>query len=661
MRTAIVCVVVASVAVSLFQIPASATDGTWTGTVNSSWSTTGNWLNGVPASGKGAMAVFAISSGGGPQINQNVADLTLGSISNVSSVNVTIYGNAIGFDNNSVSPLIASANNYLYLRASLTNAGRMPLVKSGSSTITFTPDSGTNSFDCGLTVNQGNLEVASTRNGLPLGTSNITLNGSSALRLSKGGYSYAAVTNSTATFAFSDTPSVYMVTGVTAATTLTLGDPGAPANSVLRRDNKGVLNLDSSTHALGGGAKIFVNGGVAVSNGVACLPMIIAANGGDCDGSFLTYNDSAGLTNADQTANGVTNGAATIGSITNNTTLSTNATVCALRVVVSAACRDVVFTIASGCTLTVGDGVNPTVLLLGYDYNFHHGSISGGTLNFGASEGIISFGGTCNANTAWPGISSVIAGSGGVTFANRVAGYFAFYNNNTYTGPTHLLMGSVVPFGTLTRPFSGDDLYIHGSSIGGGQLQFGQLIGAITNRVHASGVGVAMSWRNAYKLPTGAIIFSGIGTNSGPVELAGDVRLSAPGSTNNYGLISGPISGNYGIEIGYTNRYANEQFGTVKFSGTNTYTGSTSVSGGALELLTARSLGSGPVIVTTNLVFNFAGNATFTNAVSGNGNLVQKGGGRIRLSNAKAFTGQVVNQSGTIVLGASNATAIYFR
>ena len=639
---------------------ASATDGVWTGNVyNASWSTPGNWTNGAVASGSGATATF-VNSSNLSQANQDIEGLTLGSI-RLHGTAVTLLNKSITFDNGSVSPELYTGSD-LFLRFSIAGSGALPMLKTGASTLTFSPDNGTNTFSCGFSLNQGSAIVATTRDGLPLGTGNLFLNGISSLRFNNGGYAYTAITNRDAVLGFSDAASIFMKTGMTTATSITLGNPGASANSVLRRDNHGILLLDSSTHAFGGGAKILVNGGVAVSDGVTCLPMVITAGGGDNDGSFVNYIEGIGLTNANQLLNGVTNGATTIGSVTNNTTLSTNATVRALRIVVSGPCRDVLLTVANGSTLNVGDGTNPAMVLLGYDYNFHHGSILGGTLNFGTSEGIISFGGTCNVNTAWPSIISTIDGSGGVTFAGRGTGWLCFYRNNTYTGPTHLLMGSVVPNGTLTRPFSGDDLYIHGSSTSGGQLQFGQLIGAITNRLHVSGVGVAMNWRGTYRQPTGSIIFVGTsGTNSGPVELTGDTRFSAPGSTNNYGLISGPISGNYGIEIGYTNIYANEQFGTVRFSGTNTYTGLTKISGGTLELRSPASISQGPYLVSTNLVFNFAGNATFTNVITGSGRIIQNGGGLVRLTKASSFTGTFIANSGEILLGDASATIIVIR
>ena len=68
----------------------------------------------------------------------------------------------------------------------------------------------------------------------------------------------------------------------------------------------------------------------------------------------------------------------------------------------------------NGHTLTLGDGTDPAGLILNGG-----ASITGGTLAFGGSEGVIWIGGlNTNTNT----ISAQITGSGGLTFAGGVHG-----------------------------------------------------------------------------------------------------------------------------------------------------------------------------------------------------------------------------------------------
>ena len=625
---------------------ASATDGVWTNNVyDAYWGTANNWVDGQVASGAGATATLRNTVS--LRIRQKTIGLTLGRLLQIGA-DFNPLENSFTFDNNGASPEIYTSST-LTMRSNIESVGSLPILKTGSGTLAINPDNGTNTFSSGITVNEGILSVnPGITTGTPLGTGTITMNGAT-MNLSKANGIFSAATSSGAKFKFSNMARLWPGT-----VSLTLGSSSASANSVLERVNYGTLYIDSTT--LGGTAKVKVNGGVATSGGMTCLP-IFALD------SFLTYDETVGFTNVAYTT-GVIGGASSIATVETNTTLTSDATVRALKIQVSAAYRNVVLTLLPSATLTVGDGVNPACYFMTQEYNFGHGNISGGTLNFGTSEGVVTFGGLCNANTTWPGISSTIAGSGGLTLVGRASqSRLLIAKNSTYTGPTRIVNGAVaLSDNNVTRGFSGDDITIYGNDFLGGQLQFGSFTGTITNTIHVSGVGAAMQWRSGYTKPTGAITFTGTGgTNSGPVELTGDTRFSAPGSTNNYGLISGPISGNYGIEIGYTNIYANEQFGTVRFSGTNTYTGLTKISGGTLELRSPASISQGPYLVSTNLVFNFAGNATFTNVITGSGRIIQNGGGLVRLTKASSFTGTFIANSGEILLGDASATIIVIR
>ena len=625
---------------------ASATDGVWTNNVyDAYWGTANNWVDGQVASGAGATAT--VRNTVNLRIRQKTVGLTLGRLIHTGA-DFNPLENSFTFDNNGASPEIYTSST-LSMRSNIESVGSLPILKTGSGTLSINPDNGTNTFSAGITVNEGILSVNSgIATGTPLGTGTITMNGAS-MNLSKANGIFSAATSSGAKFKFSNMARLWPGTA-----SLTLGSSSASANSVLERVNYGTLYIDSTT--LGGTAKVKVNGGVATSGGMTCLP-IFALD------SFLTYDETVGFTNVAYTT-GVIGGASSIATVETNTTLSSDATVRALKIQVSATYKNVVLTLLPSATLTVGDGVNPACYFMTQEYNFGHGNISGGTLNFGTSEGVVTFGGLCNNNTTWPTISSAIAGSGGLTLVGRASqSRLLIAKNSTYTGPTRIVNGAVaLGDNNVTRGFSGDDITIYGTDVLGGQLQFGSFTGTITNTIHVSGVGAAMQWRGGYTKPTGAITFTGTGgTNSGPVELTGDTRFSAPGSTNNYGLISGPISGNYGIEIGYTNIYAGEQFGTVRFSGTNTYKGTTKISGGTLELRSPASISQGPYLVSTNLVFNFAGNATFTNVITGSGRIIQNGGGRVRLTKASTFTGTFIANSGEILLGDASATIIVVR
>ncbi len=636
----------------------TATDGVWTNRVNSSWTTTSNWRDGIVASGVGATATFE-NTASIDQLNQNVDGLTLGNLL-LSDGSVMIYNHAITLDNNGRSPTIAitfDVHRRLTLRSNLLDAGDYPIIKTGDGILSMRPDDGFNTFSGGMIVRQGLLEVNSSAQatGTPLGTGSIALQGLARLTVAKAGGTFSAASEPGATFTFAGVNTLSP-----GSASLTLGAPDAGTDSMLVRENHGLLSIVSDT--LGGASKVIVNGGVALVNGLPRLPIMGSLEQGK--NPFITYDNTVGFTNAVETI-GLGGGATSLALVNQATTLTGNAAVHALRTAVAPNER-IDLTIDAGVTLTVGDGVNPARVHLGYNQNSAYGNIVGnGTLDFGTSEGVVTFAaGTGNNNAYWPILSCNIAGSGGLTLmgGDNLGRGTLRLGNSTYTGPTRILKGPVTPLtDATTDAFSPDPIHIMGDETVGGQLLFGYFNGTITNTAYVSGVGSAMRHRNASTKPSGAIAFARTaGTYAGPIILQGNTRLSAPGSTDNVGLISGSISGDYGIEIGYTGTA--EVFGTVRFSGENTYTGVTQVSAGTLELLDAASLPpERSVVVTSDLVFNFAENAVFDNAFTGTGRIIQRGGGRIRLVNGENFEGTFIEESGVILLGKSGGTVLVIR
>ena len=96
--------------------------------------------------------------------------------------------------------------------------------------------------------------------------------------------------------------------------------------------------------------------------------------------------------------------------------------------------------------------------------------------------------------------------------------------------------------------------------------------------------------------------------------------------------------------------------GTVVFSGTNSYTGPTTIAGGTLAIAGAGSLGSGSyaAAITNNgaLVFNTTTNQSLGGVISGNGSLTQSGAGSLlTLTASNTYTGPTVISGGTLQLG----------
>ncbi|MFM7242914.1 MAG: autotransporter-associated beta strand repeat-containing protein, partial [Planctomycetaceae bacterium] len=90
------------------------------------------------------------------------------------------------------------------------------------------------------------------------------------------------------------------------------------------------------------------------------------------------------------------------------------------------------------------------------------------------------------------------------------------------------------------------------------------------------------------------------------------------------------------------------------FSGDNLYTGTTTVSGGVLQVGnsgTTGTLGSGPVVNNATLSYKRSDDVTIATAISGSGGFVQAGTGVLTLGTSQGYTGRTSIEAGTLSLG----------
>jgi len=138
------------------------------------------------------------------------------------------------------------------------------------------------------------------------------------------------------------------------------------------------------------------------------------------------------------------------------------------------------------------------------------------------------------------------------------------------------------------------------------------------------------------------------GTNTGPNEIQTVIidNVNASGGANT-GLVS-PVS------------LTKAGSGTWILSGTNTYSGTTTISSGLLQIGnggTTGNLGSGPVVNNATLAFKRSDDVTLTRAVVGSGGLVQAGAGTLTLGTAQPYTGATRVDAGTLSLGETGSIA----
>jgi outer membrane autotransporter protein len=99
--------------------------------------------------------------------------------------------------------------------------------------------------------------------------------------------------------------------------------------------------------------------------------------------------------------------------------------------------------------------------------------------------------------------------------------------------------------------------------------------------------------------------------------------------------------------------------GVLTLTGTNTYTGGTTISAGTLQLGNGGTTGSitGNVIDNGVLAFNRSDSVTFDGVISGQGTLVKQGGGTLTLTGMSTeFTGPTMVNNGSLIVDGSIAS-----
>ncbi|EAW2155508.1 autotransporter-associated beta strand repeat-containing protein [Salmonella enterica] len=230
--------------------------------------------------------------------------------------------------------------------------------------------------------------------------------------------------------------------------------------------------------------------------------------------------------------------------------------------------------------------------------------------------------------------------------------------------------GQVVKSGDETLTLSGTNSYTGGTTISGGTL--------VATNVEALGSGDVTD-DATLELNTGGTFDNAI-SGSGKVEKSGDDTLTFSGSNTYTGgttindstlvatsvdaLGSGDVTDNATLElntsgdftnnIGGTGRVEKSGDGTLTLSGSNTYTGGTLISDGTLVASNVEALGTGDVTDNATLELNTGGD--FDNAISGSGQVEKSGDKTLTLSGSNTYTGGTLISGGTLV--ASNVEAL---
>ncbi len=337
-----------------------------------------------------------------------------------------------------------------------------------------------------------------------------------------------------------------------------------------------------------------------------------------------------------------------------------------------------------GALIQAGSG---TTILTGASSYTGGTTISGGTLQIGngGASGSIAGNITDNAALAFNraddiAYSGVISGTGLLRKAG--VGALVLTGSNTYTGGTVItsgmlrigtggtvgsITGDVANTGTLVFDRSDDVTFAGAISGSGSVIQQGTgtltLSGASTFSGGLQVVSGTVRAFSAAALGAGTLGLQGSAGLSagGTFAFGGNVTLSPAGGTGGGTFqvdsaqaltLSGVVSGAGGL--------TKAGAGTLVLTGSNTYTGGTTISAGTLQIGNGGASGSivGDVVNNGALVFNRSDNYTFTGSITGGGDVAFTGGGTVTFS--APYQGPVAVNDATVKLAPGTVTASPF-
>jgi len=237
-----------------------------------------------------------------------------------------------------------------------------------------------------------------------------------------------------------------------------------------------------------------------------------------------------------------------------------------------------------------------------------------------------------------------MAGSAGTVLAYRVSDGVLDLGGTVQNATSLLLTGGTLANGTLT---SNGQFYASWGTISANLAGTGAFIKSGADKVILSGA-------NSYT--GGTLINAGtlqIGDGSSDGVIAGDITNQGVLAFNNAApsTIAGAISG-----AGSVNQLGP---GTTILTGTNSFTGGTTINLGTLQIGNGGTTGSivGPVANNDTLAFNRSDSITFGGVITGIGGVSQTGSGTTILTGANTYLGGTTVNAGTLSLGAGGSLA----
>ncbi len=229
--------------------------------------------------------------------------------------------------------------------------------------------------------------------------------------------------------------------------------------------------------------------------------------------------------------------------------------------------------------------------------------------------------------------AGVLSGSGSLT--KQGAGLLNLTGGNTYGG------GTSVSAGTL----QGNTTSLQGNIADNAAVVFDQA----TTGTYAgvlSGNGSLTKQGEGTLVLTGANIYSG-GTTVSAGTLQGDTTSLQGNMVNNAAVVFDQAAdGAYSSAMTGTGSLTKQGAGLLNLTGSNTYSGGTTVSSGILQGNTSSLQGN--IADDAAVVFNQTTDGTYAGVLSGTGSLTKQGSGLLNLTGSNTYSGGTTVSAGTL-------------
>ncbi|WP_083036742.1 autotransporter-associated beta strand repeat-containing protein [Achromobacter ruhlandii] len=242
---------------------------------------------------------------------------------------------------------------------------------------------------------------------------------------------------------------------------------------------------------------------------------------------------------------------------------------------------------------------------------------------------------------------------------------------------------SLTKRGTGALTLTGDSTYTGGTTVADGTLRIGDggLTGSVTGNIRNNAAlvfdrgnellhaGVISGVGTVTKQGAGTLTLTGNNTYTGLTSVdAGTLRIGGGGTT---GVVAGDIANQATLvfDRGDTATYAGVISGegamikkgtnTLILTGDNTYTGPTTIEGGALRIGNGGATGSlaGDIANAGTLVFDRGNALTYTGVISGPGAVSKIGADAVNLAGANTYDGDTTVGAGTLEFGGALGAA----